>query len=785
MPTIELAGGNTMSAMASSHVARRACAIAGALVAAAALPLAAGSAKSLAVAPKLAARSAQQKSAQQKSAEQNQPQLALSVTSASPSSYATPNQTITLKGRLWNGGRSAIRGLSIGLTSSADRFTSETALEGFAAGTAPVGGTQVVAPQSIGTLRARQGASWTISLPVNALRLSCFGVYPLTVTAVDASGTLRASDPVPMPFWPSKPGGCATGLRPAPFPISWIWPLIDSPRQGPCPGLLDNSLAASVAPNGRLAYLLAVGAQYAASARLTWAIDPALLDNAQTMSQPYQVGGSANCDHSTQHGPDRDAQTWLANVARQTAGQPVFVTPYADVDMSWLAQYGTGNTTADLRRAFINGQRLAARLLRRDRTPAAIPAAANKLSAIAWPAGGVASQGVLANLGAMKIGTVILAMPQPQLYFTPGAVTSTLDGVGTRLKVLLGDYSLTNLLASSAVESRQSSAVFSVSQLFLAETAMIVAEAPSLRRPIVVTPPRRWDPPEPLAVDLLSDTVSAPWLRTQTAAQIAAQPPSSPAPPQTGSKLPTRLLRQLTSLDNNVSLLQSITVGADSRLNHAVFGIESSRWADTGVAGAQARLTSASEFVMKQFGLLSVGGQKVIDVTLGGRVGSLSVSIKNSAGYPVRVGLEVTSSNSTVTARQRSPHAVYEVAPHSSTGLKLSVSATQTGKATVRLRLTSPAGTLLPNPPDKPLVMKISATNLGTVALVIFAAALAVFVVVSAAQAIRRGRPGASQAEDDTPDDGGDAAGALGPAPDEGEQGSPARAGRAHNVAGR
>src|SRR5262249_18747274 len=63
-------------------------------------------------------------------------------------------------------------------------------------------------------------------------------------------------------------------------------------------------------------------------------------------------------------------------------------------------------------------------------------------------------------------------------------------------------------------------------------------------------------------------------------------------------------------------------------------------------------------------------------------------------------------------------------------------------------KLKSPTGVLLPNPPDKPLVMRIKATNLGTVALVIFAAALAVFVAASATQAIRRGRPGGAQPED-------------------------------------
>ncbi len=167
------------------------------------------------------------------------------------------------------------------------------------------------------------------------------------------------------------------------------------------------------------------------------------------------------------------------------------------------------------------------------------------------------------------------------------------------------------------------------------------------------------------------------------------------------------------------------------------------------------------------------------------------MSIRNSLAYPVQVGLQVTSSNNTVMATQRRKS--YEVNPHSSSGLKLSVNATQTGKAKVVLRLESPNGVLLPNPPDKPLVMRIKATNLGTVALVIFAAALAVFVVASAAQAIRRGRPGTAQpgAQEDPEPPGGPSGEAIMPdtaMPDttgaEDEQDSRAGADRTDSVIG-
>ncbi len=59
-------------------------------------------------------------------------------------------------------------------------------------------------------------------------------------------------------------------------------------------------------------------------------------------------------------------------------------------------------------------------------------------------------------------------------------------------------------------------------QLFLAQTAMIAAQAPHLSRAIVIAPPRRWDPPKGLASALLGETSHAPWLTPISAGSLAA-----------------------------------------------------------------------------------------------------------------------------------------------------------------------------------------------------------------------------------------------------------------------
>ena len=353
-----------------------------------------------------------------------------------------------------------------------------------------------------------------------------------------------------MPFWPNKARSC-DDRSPA--------EAVHRPRgsgrsstvriRAPCPGLLDNFLAPSIARGGRL-YNLAHRrrAPTPARANLTWAIDPALLDNVTTMrSRTGSADSVIVLAQSACIRPTRTRASWLASLTSATAGQQVFVTPYADVDLAGLAQFG--NNT-DLGKSFSDGQGLASRILHRDSKTAPLPAGPKQLSSVVWPANGRANPALLENLGAMKIGTVILAMPPSERFsYTPGAVTSTFDGVGTKLKVLLADDSLTGLLGSPAARSHQAAQVFNVSQLFEAETAMIVAQRPASQRPILITPPRRWDPSAELATDLLQDTVNAPWLRPSTLNQLAAQRRehnfNTVVRPYSKAQLAGKLLRQV------------------------------------------------------------------------------------------------------------------------------------------------------------------------------------------------------------------------------------------------
>ena len=668
--------------------------------------------------------------------------LTVTITSMSPS-YAMPGRTMLIAVQVRNVSDTALSDLTLQVLTSGS-FTSRGYLELYARGEYSPAESQVnLRPLRIGQLAA--GATWArrIHVPVSALHLSCFGVYPLAVQVSDPLGA-PATDQAVLPYWPSKKGSCPV-QRPKRSDISWIWPLIDQPHQGPCPDeLVDNSLAASVAPAGRLGELLAVGAKYAGSGRLTWAVDPALLDSVQTMTQPYLVGGSADCTGGQQHSASSSAASWLHELTVATSGRMVFATPYADTDVAALTQ---DSRTHDLSRAFTEGQQVAGQILGRRFVPRTVPAAGTRLAAAAWPAAGIANYALLENLAADKISTVILSSAMmtvlaPPVNYTPSAVTSTVDGLGTRLHLLLADDAISAWLGSPGASSSQPGDTFKVRQMFLAETAMIVAEAPNTPRAIVVAPPRHWNASPQLMSDLLSDTVSAPWLRPSTVRQLLALPPdhlirSQPKSVSAG-ELSRALLAQVARSDRQVALLESILPTPNLQLYRALFGAESSAWRGGHAAERPARalVTRISRFVEAQLDGLSVAGPS--GVTLGGTVGSSTVAISNQLSYPVRVKIEVSASNSSVTI-SIAAKGIVTVPAETTKVVKLTVHATSTGSATIRLRLESPhTGRILPVPQ---LVMHVQATRSGIIVLIIVAGLLAVFVFTSAARAIRHGRP--------------------------------------------
>jgi hypothetical protein len=682
--------------------------------------------------------------------QEQQPGQATSVVidSVSPQ-FARPGGTVTVRGTVTNESGSTLTGLSIQLRSSASPLGYRGELTSYADGTlavdAPVGSPVPVS----GSLANGATAPWVVSLPVSAIGMDTFGVYPLAAQAIDLIGMPVGTDRTFLPFWP---GGSASSMTQR-LKLAWIWPLISAPQQGICPALTSDSLARSVASGGRLDTLLTTGAAYSARARLTWAVDPALLNSVNTMTSPYNVGGSPECTGGTRRQASAAAAQWLSALRTATSHQQMFVTPYADVDVAALTHEGLDS---DLTSAFNQGRTVASALLGRSFGSSAAGGTAGQTSlqssapdAIAWPADGLADSSVLGNLAVNGVGTVVLSsseMPSPGTTgYTPAAVTTTPTAAGTTMKVLLADKTLTGILGSATAAPGSS---FAVSQRFLAETAMIVAEAPNLARSVVIAPPREWDPSAALAGQLLSETASAPWLAPTTLAGLAGssgtasqvarqQPPDVQVSPQ---ELGRDYLQQVSALDATLRLYKSILYQPASQylseLNAGVAATESSAWRGSRAAGQQ-----GMNMLGRVAGYLSAENRKVqiihnsAGVTLAGSSGQVPVSIANGLPQSIQVRLQVTrpaDSRLTVTGYQ----GVIKVGAGQKVTVRLSVHSGAVGDTTIQLRLLSKDGTALP---DAPVSLSMRSTQFGTALLVIIFAALGVLVLTSIARAIRRG----------------------------------------------
>jgi hypothetical protein len=696
----------------------------------------------------------------------------IAINSITPG-YEQFNGKVTIIGMVTNPTGSPLHGMSVQLYSSMQALTGPemnsylTAAEPTGLDSAIIGAQHNLAAP----VPAHGTEQWTMTLPASQVGMRTFGVYPLAAHLVSGAaagflGTQVDYARTFLPYWPGKSAGKT--VPPAhPVSIAWVWPLIDTPQQTVCGTLTSNELAGSVATGGRLNSLLAAG-QNAPQAMLTWAIDPALLSDVSVMSGPYRVTGTGKCSGGKRE-PARGAATaWLAGVQRVAAQQDFFTTPYADVDVAALAHGGLDN---ELQAAITDG-RLAATQLKVPGSRVKVLGHSQRVtpdtgSAIAWPAGGIADYGLLGGLAAHGIKTVIM---NSSLIHTPATVATVNNALGGQTTVLRASDMLTKVLSTrrdeipgllpasyatppAAHAQAQQAAAFGKQQWFLAETAMIAANAPAAGRSIVVAPPRHWNPLPQLASGLLNETVSTPWLQPATLAglvsgrsQTRQVSPRFPTEKKVSrGELSPQLLKQVKRLYGQIRLLDSILPRSGHRyLSTAVDTVESSAWRGRKANERPAKQLVHADlaYVLNQLHQVKIVGSS--RVTLGGQNGVVPVSILNGLSQPVTVKLVATAPAADHVTIGKITNPI-TVQGHTQRTIKISVTAAQGGSTTLTLYLTTTSGKALPAklPP-----LTVVATHFGTLAIVIITIALVVFLLTATARAIRRGGPqGGSAAE--------------------------------------
>jgi hypothetical protein len=654
----------------------------------------------------------------------------LSIDSVNPD-WAQPGKRITVHGTVTNNTDSPVAGLQIALQTSQSAFVIRSDMEGFASGSGNFSGAQVGTPYALPrVLHAGSTLSWSVSFPASDAGYTKFGVYPLQAVAFgDSQYGPLATKRTLLPYWPSSSAA-------DPERVSWIWPLVDQPQQGPCPQTLTgDTLGTSLQPAGRLGRLLSTGLEWAGRADLTWAVDPALLTNAATMSAPYKVGGTGGCTGATGEPASKAAATWLSTLKTEAAGEPMFITPYADVDVSALAHAGM---TADLQSAYTLGEKVANQSLQRRFGQNGNGTGDGGAPSVAWTAGGTADESTATALAATgKINTVVLGGADTP---TTPTVTKTTTGVGTPMRVLLADSGLTDLLGTSTGNS-SAGAQFATEQNFLAETAMIVAEAPfGKNRSIVVAPPRRWSPSTAEANALLSESTSVPWLRPAKLKDMAsstAEPGQLPGNQHSSAELSSTYMNLAKAVGESLGTYQDLLYQPDSAttqsLRAALAATESTAWRGSGNGAGTAALIGLANFVRESEQKVQIiAGKKFL---LAGASGDIAVSVRNGMSQAVQVRVRAVLPDMGQLSIG-TPDALMTI-PGGKTGtVKMPVHATGIETTTMQLQLVTRNGSPLPQSQAQSLTVQV--TRYGRALIILIAAALGVVVLASGARWVRQ-----------------------------------------------
>jgi hypothetical protein len=665
--------------------------------------------------------------------------LSVTIDSMNPQ-VASPGATVRLSGTITNRTRQTQTGLEVQLQTSAAHFTSRDGMDFYLAHGVDNSGLEAAGIPFLvsGSVAPGGTVAWSTSFRPGSYGISEFGVYPVTAQLQDLSGDVISSGQTLLPFWP---GQRAAGLL-SPLKISWLWPLIDQPHNQVCPALTNNDLAASLKSGGRLSALVTAGASHP-EADLTWVIDPALLSDAATMTHTYYVGSKPNCTEPAREPASQAAASWLAALREVTQDQPTVITPDANVDMTALVHQGL---TADLARAYTTGDAVADSVLH------------GQLShAIAWPPGGTADLSVLTNLAtAEHVNTVVLNSSEmkpanPDVFQPDDAVASLRVAGGLPVNVLLSDDTLTGVLKAgdTSTGTLPQDTEFAVRQRFLAETAMIAAQAPDSARTIVVAPPEGWSPPEALASDLLDETASTPWLTPAALASLSSAPDTQRAVPRlrlpASQKSPGELSRgylsQVSVLGARLGVYKSMLYKPEpdyvQSLDRALVATESAAWRGGGKAQGLALAGGLSAYLDNAEKKVKII-RSVPDVPMGGSSGQVPVSIQNGLlqqAIKVRVVASADNSPGRTSQLTVGQLPLVVVPPQQAVTVRLPVSSAPQGSTVIHLSLTSADGTPLTFTDTQ---LTVLSTRYGRAILFLIGAAIGVLVLTSVYRGVRR-----------------------------------------------
>ena len=697
----------------------------------------------------------------------------------------TPGSTIVLSGTLVNGSDVTFTDLAVRLQRG-DPLTTRRALADDLA--APGNATAATAPFLPVPGQLDPGGSLAFSYTTTAadLQLAAEGVYPalVNVNGTRAGGTAERVGELStyLVAQPTAPVSRTT--------VAWLWPFTDRPHRDASGAFTDDDLAAEVASDGRLNRALTVLEQLppapgtsgpGSAVPVTLAVDPALLEEIATMAAGrYTV-------HGEEGRGTAGAADFLTRLRRVAAVHTVVVLPYADADADALVSAGQAAVATRSLPGTPKGT--ARQPVGNDGTATATPAAPATSAAdtdtgadhdtsagaalvreildvqprtdVAWPAGGTVREDTLDVLADGGASTVVLG--EGALTDGAGAVGTVRGTVATaRADLTTSGGPVTALVADTALGEAVAAATTGgagpriAEQRYLAElgvlTTQLGSDRPDAVQTVLVVPPRDVAADPRSAAAMLGDTVTQPWLRAASLADLAAGPGTDAGTLTGGDRADGGLPREgLTQIAATAAVRDDFAAAVASDPDVALAGYDAAIARASSVAwrGDPAGFTAATTDVRSTVAELrdKVTLLAPADGTysLASSDAPLVLTVQNDLPFAVDVRLDLrTRGNVGLTTDDTG---VTTLKPQSRTTVQVPAHVRQSGSFAVTAALTTPAGGAL----GEPVQMQVKSTAYGAVTLVITLGAAALLGLLFLRRLVRfllnrrRGTPPAEE----------------------------------------
>ncbi|MFD7439888.1 DUF6049 family protein [Streptomyces sp. NPDC059909] len=326
-------------------------------------------------------------------------------------------------------------------------------------------------------LAAGISEDFALTVPVGKLGLDEDGVYQL---GVSLSGE-TPSEPyervlgIERTFLPWQPDAAKKKTQ-----LTFLWPLISSTHlsaetgsdEQQTPIFENDSLAAELAPGGRLEQLVSLGSELP----VTWVIDPDLLATAEAMTRNYRI---KNGTDGTIAGRNQTvARKWLSSLEKAVQDSKVVALPFADPDLASLAHRGkdVSGSLSQLQPATAVAETTVETILH-----------VKPSIDFAWPMEGAIDPSIVdvaTSAGAHKVIARSDSLRETgSVSYTPSAARP----IGGGTTAVVADERLSTAFQGDMTKAGTST---SAVQKFLAQALALTLQAPDKQRSIVVAPQR-------------------------------------------------------------------------------------------------------------------------------------------------------------------------------------------------------------------------------------------------------------------------------------------------------